>query len=96
MDSQLNAKIADLELGGDEIEADPNGLSSPRSSSIGSGISSVLSGDIGRHSLTNRSSHKQSKRSGRGGDAFLCIWQSPEVRLLRLMLSEKHLDVAIG
>jgi hypothetical protein len=81
VDSQLNAKIADLELGGDEIEADSSGMASPRSSSVGSGsgLSSVLSGDIGRNSLSRRSSSRRSKRAAKGGDAFLCIWQAPEV-----------------
>ena len=81
VDSQLNAKIADLELGGDEVEADLSHAASPRSSSIGSGVSALSGeggGSVPRSSLGQRSV----RRSRRGGktDAFLCIWQAPEVR----------------
>ena len=77
MDSQLNAKIADLELGGDEIEPDPTGGSSPRSSSVGSGSFLSDGGGAGRNSV------RAARRNKKGNtDAFLCIWQAPEVSSL--------------
>ena len=74
VDSQLNAKIADLELGGDEMEADHTNTTSPRSSSIGSGISALSGEGVG-------ASSSRALRNRRGGktDAVLCIWQAPEV-----------------
>jgi len=78
VDGQLNAKIADLELGG--VEPDPLDSPAPggRTSSITSGTSN-MSNEGGNRSSFRSSSTK--RRRGKAKDNFLSTWLPPEVML---------------
>ena len=78
VDGQLNAKIADLELGG--VEPDPLDSPAPggRTSSITSGTSN-MSNEGGNRSSFRSSSTK--RRRGKAKDNFLSTWLPPEVIL---------------
>ena len=71
VDGQLNAKIADLELGGDEA-----GVSDEETNRTS--ISRVSSGHQEDH-LIKRSSFKRRNKSSARGDNFLSTWLAPEV-----------------